>query len=78
MHQLPYFIDLHVFLGRGVQIAGSSGIDEDTDGVLGKIPQQTVDVAVEETRVLIAHNTDLQSQLRVIYNAYKLYDRCVV
>jgi hypothetical protein len=34
--QIPYYIDLHLFLGRGLAVAGGTQAE---DGVFGAVPQ---------------------------------------
>lgn len=69
--EIPYLLDLHLFLGKPIKLAKSDMQDE--DGVCGTLPQSVLD---DENDVL--HNwhemsLDLKSTLKVTKNGYKQY-----
>ncbi|XP_068095990.1 ATP-dependent RNA helicase DDX54 [Hyperolius riggenbachi] len=73
--ETPYVYDLHLFVGRPLKLAGDPqpDIDQDTDGILGKVPQSLID---DEDALLITdreRSLDLQNLQRVSENAYKHY-----
>ncbi|XP_043093172.1 ATP-dependent RNA helicase DDX54 [Puntigrus tetrazona] len=70
--EVPFLYDLHLFLGRPVQLALLEHAP-DADGVLGRVPQSVLDD--EESQLLTAHENslDLQNLRRVSENAYKQY-----
>uniref|UniRef100_A0A3P8Y9Q4 ATP-dependent RNA helicase DDX54 n=1 Tax=Esox lucius TaxID=8010 RepID=A0A3P8Y9Q4_ESOLU len=73
--EIPFLYDLHLFLGRPLQLAtpehhpGTSY----SDGVFGRVPQSILDD--EESQLITAHETsdDLQNLRRIADNAYKQY-----
>lgn len=70
--EVPYLYDLHLFLGRPIQLALLEHTP-DADGVFGRVPQSVLDD--EESRLLTAHENslDLQNLRRISENAYKQY-----
>ncbi|XP_030624214.1 ATP-dependent RNA helicase DDX54 [Chanos chanos] len=70
--EIPFVYDLHLFLGRPIQLA-TPDHPHDADGVLGRVPQSVLDD--EETQLVTAHESslDLQNLKRVSENAYKQY-----
>uniref|UniRef100_A0A8C1RFZ4 RNA helicase n=1 Tax=Cyprinus carpio TaxID=7962 RepID=A0A8C1RFZ4_CYPCA len=70
--EVPYLYDLHLFLGRPVQLNHCSCI-VNADGVFGRVPQSILDD--EESQLLTAHENslDLQNLRRISENAYKQY-----
>ncbi|XP_006608941.1 ATP-dependent RNA helicase DDX54 [Apis dorsata] len=73
--EYAYLLDLHLFLGRSLHIVPSSGSIQNTDGIIGKMPQAMIE---EELAELINwHNcsTDLKNMEKVCSNAYKQYIR---
>lgn len=70
--EVPYLYDLHLFLGRPVQLALPEHTP-DADGVFGRVPQSILDD--EESQLLTAHENslDLQNLRRISENAYKQY-----
>uniref|UniRef100_A0A8C1C4V3 DEAD (Asp-Glu-Ala-Asp) box polypeptide 54 n=2 Tax=Cyprinus carpio TaxID=7962 RepID=A0A8C1C4V3_CYPCA len=70
--EVPYLYDLHLFLGRPVQLAHLEHTP-DADGVFGRVPQSILDD--EESQLLTAHENslDLQNLRRISENAYKQY-----
>lgn len=70
--EMPYVYDLHLFLGRPVQLATTKH-NEDLDGVFGRIPQNILDD--ESAHLITTHENslELQNLHRVSENAYKQY-----
>lgn len=70
--EVPYVFDLHLFLGRPVQLAVPEHT-QDADGVFGRVPRSILDD--EESQLLAAHENslDLENLRRVSENAYKQY-----
>ncbi|KAK2911431.1 hypothetical protein Q8A67_003564 [Cirrhinus molitorella] len=70
--EVPYLYDLHLFLGRPIQLALPEHT-HDADGVFGRVPQSILDD--EESQLLTAHENslDLQNLQHIAGNAYKQY-----
>ncbi|XP_026154015.1 ATP-dependent RNA helicase DDX54 [Mastacembelus armatus] len=70
--EMPFVYDLHLFLGRPVQLATPEHTP-DSDGVFGRVPQSILDD--EGSHLITAHENslDLQNLHRVSENAYKQY-----
>ncbi|KAI4902954.1 hypothetical protein NFI96_020603 [Prochilodus magdalenae] len=70
--EVPFVYDLHLFLGRPLELA-TLDLPRDADGVFGRVPQSVLDD--EEAHLLTAHENslDLQNLKRVSENAYKQY-----
>ncbi|XP_056603234.1 ATP-dependent RNA helicase DDX54 [Triplophysa dalaica] len=70
--EVPYVYDLHLFLGRPVQLAIPEHT-QDSDGVFGRVPRSILDD--EESQLLAAHENslDLENLRRVSENAYMQY-----
>ncbi|XP_067293615.1 ATP-dependent RNA helicase DDX54 isoform X2 [Pseudorasbora parva] len=70
--EVPFLYDLHLFLGRPVQLALPEHA-ADADGVFGRVPQSILDD--EEAQLQTAHENslDLQNLRRISENAYKQY-----
>ncbi|KAI2664173.1 ATP-dependent RNA helicase DDX54 [Labeo rohita] len=70
--EVPYLYDLHLFLGRPIQLALPEHT-QDADGVFGRVPQSILDD--EESQLITAHENslDLQNLQRISENAYKQY-----
>uniref|UniRef100_A0A7N8XI99 RNA helicase n=1 Tax=Mastacembelus armatus TaxID=205130 RepID=A0A7N8XI99_9TELE len=80
--EMPFVYDLHLFLGRPVQLAtpehtpgsiADFGLVIYSDGVFGRVPQSILDD--EGSHLITAHENslDLQNLHRVSENAYKQY-----
>lgn len=70
--EVPFLIDLHLFLGRDVKFT-SSDSREDQDGIIGSVPQTIID---EEADPLIKWESDIyevSSMKKVCKNALKQY-----
>eukprot|EP00049_Salpingoeca_infusionum_P005520 m.93138 g.93138 ORF g.93138 m.93138 type:complete len:842 (+) comp12995_c3_seq2:51-2576(+) len=72
--EVPYVIDLHIFLGRPF-IAATSETTKDTDGVLGKTPLAALDAQKDLLLSLHKQFSELPELEQVMINAYKQYDR---
>ncbi|XP_051907315.1 ATP-dependent RNA helicase DDX54 [Hippocampus zosterae] len=72
--EVPFVYDLHLFLGRPVQLATAEH-SADSDGTFGRVPQSILDDAA--VNLITAHDNslDLQNLHRVSENAYKQYLR---
>uniref|UniRef100_A0AAR2LIQ3 RNA helicase n=1 Tax=Pygocentrus nattereri TaxID=42514 RepID=A0AAR2LIQ3_PYGNA len=70
--EVPFVYDLHLFLGRPMDLA-TLDHEQDAEGVFGRVPQSILDD--EEAHLLISHENslDLQNLKRVSENAYKQY-----
>lgn len=70
--EMPYVYDLHLFLGRPVQLATPEH-KEDLDGLFGRVPQNILDD--ESAHLITTHENslELQNLHRVSENAYKQY-----
>ncbi|XP_041084357.1 ATP-dependent RNA helicase DDX54-like [Polyodon spathula] len=71
--EMAYVFDLHLFLGRPLQLAGPRHNQPDEDGVCGRVPQSILDD--EEAMLVTAHENslDLQNMRRISDNAYMQY-----
>ena len=47
--ELGHVIDLHLFLGRPISLA-SAGVQNDVDGVIGRVPRQCIEEFDEKLR----------------------------
>ncbi|XP_076020230.1 ATP-dependent RNA helicase DDX54 [Genypterus blacodes] len=70
--EMPYVYDLHLFLGRPLQLATLEHT-QDSDGVCGRVPQCILDD--EGSHLMTAHENslDLQNLQRISENGYKQY-----
>ncbi|XP_054614026.1 ATP-dependent RNA helicase DDX54 [Dunckerocampus dactyliophorus] len=70
--EMAFVYDLHLFLGRPVQLA-TSAHTPDLDGVFGRVPQSILDD--EGGNLITTHSNlmDLQNLHRISENAYKQY-----
>uniref|UniRef100_A0AAQ5XLK7 RNA helicase n=1 Tax=Amphiprion ocellaris TaxID=80972 RepID=A0AAQ5XLK7_AMPOC len=70
--EMPYVYDLHLFLGRPVQLATLEHT-QDSDGVFGRVPQSILDDESSHLITTYENSLDLQNLHRVSENAYKQY-----
>lgn len=74
-------LDLHLFLGRGLELATSAKVGADTsgagvkDGIYGSTPQVVLDLELERIKALTTTTHGLSGQQKVMVNAYKMYDK---
>lgn len=84
--EIAYLMDLHLYLSRplkpasrtalnskGNQKPGEEGISNDFESIVGCFPQTVLDAAVERVRDILATHSDLESQMRSLNNAMRLY-----
>ena len=80
--EMPYLLDLHLFLARPLwpapvqsiaAAAGAAAAADPETSVYGSFPLVSLESAGEHVRELLAHSSDLQAQLRYATNASKLY-----
>ena len=78
---LPYFLDLMLFLGRPVTNTTASGGGYTLEAMTpddvhyGSVPRSVVEPEIETVRALIAAHTDLAAALRSVTNSLKLYNK---
>ena len=73
--ELPFMIDLQLFLGRRLILAGSPEMPEPTDMIFGSTPQRLIDENKESCAKLVQSNILLEGLTKVVQNAMKLYLR---
>jgi ATP-dependent RNA helicase DDX54/DBP10 len=75
--ELPYLIDLQLFLARPLKIGTREGQTNDYAGemILGTLPHVLLEDDIEWTQRKISEDSDLQSMCKVVRNAYKMYYR---
>lgn len=69
MDELPYLIDLQMFLGHKLVVGGQTGGSE----VIGCFLQEWIDAEQDQVRMKVATVPFLEDLQRVIRNAYKIY-----
>jgi ATP-dependent RNA helicase DDX54/DBP10 len=74
MDEIPYMVDLHLFLGRGLRNK-SEHEEDNNDGFYGIVPQTVIDNEVEEVIKLLHLDKQLESEKNVCERAFKLYSR---
>lgn len=73
--EYAYLLDLHLFLGRPLSIVPSFGSIQNTDGIVGKMPQAMIEEELAELINWHSCSTDLTNMEKVCNNAYKQYIR---
>lgn len=73
--EVPFLLDLYIFLGRSLNIASQLKNVEDKDGVLGDVPQTVIDEEEEQLRLWHKDHIDLINMKKVVGNAQKKYLR---
>lgn len=73
--EVPFLLDLYIFLGRSLTIASQLKNVEDKDGVLGDVPQTVIDEEEEQLRLWHKDHIDLINMKKVVGNAQKKYLR---
>ncbi|XP_076162374.1 ATP-dependent RNA helicase DDX54 [Ptiloglossa arizonensis] len=71
--EYAYLVDLHLFLGRSLRVIPPSGLIENTEGTVGKMPQAMIEEELAELINWLNSSTDLQNMEQVCDNAYKQY-----
>lgn len=74
--ELPYLLDLHLFLGRPMQYSSSEDDQSDWNGIYGIAPQNIIDENQESLQRWLENSVDLVNLKRVCNNAYKQYIKC--
>jgi len=72
--EIPYLIDLHLFLGEKVRLAlRDQQLADDWHKMYGAIPQSVIDDQTEEIQQWHSQSVDLSNMVKVCSNAYKHY-----
>eukprot|EP00124_Ichthyophonus_hoferi_P000789 Ihof_evm16s32 gene=Ihof_evmTU16s32 len=74
--ELPYVLDLHLFLGKSFTPMDPKVAPKDcreTDGVYGTVPEAIIEELREGIRMMHANKTDIESAEKVASNAYKMF-----
>ncbi|XP_038052090.1 ATP-dependent RNA helicase DDX54-like [Patiria miniata] len=72
--ELPYLLDLHLFLGRSLNLASSQDTEvKDNDSVIGRVPQTIIDDEEELVTHFHRQSVDLEGLQRACRNAAKQY-----
>ncbi|KAI4495341.1 hypothetical protein M0804_001542 [Polistes exclamans] len=71
--EYPYLLDLHLFLGRSLNIVSSSGTSNDKEYIIGKMPQAMIEEELAELINWHNSSTDLKNMEKVCDNAYERY-----
>ncbi|KAL4439981.1 hypothetical protein ABPG75_002982 [Micractinium tetrahymenae] len=81
--ELPFLLDLHLFLSRPLRLAAVQGIREaaaeadtlapDSGSLYGTFPQAALDDVLVRVRSALAASHDLEGQLKSAENAFRLY-----
>ncbi|XP_065063488.1 ATP-dependent RNA helicase DDX54-like [Rhopilema esculentum] len=72
--ELPYMLDLHLFLGRPLKTAARDS-SQDEDGLLGSVPRSCLDEEEEYLLGIHQKSHDLEAAKGVMTNACKQYVR---
>ncbi|KNC81841.1 hypothetical protein SARC_05861 [Sphaeroforma arctica JP610] len=78
--EVPYYLDLMLFLGRDVRIAGrlnrgNTDTSDDTDNIIGTVPEILLMDLREHVKELHKSNYDLGSVAKTVENAYQMYNK---
>ncbi|KAK3088605.1 hypothetical protein FSP39_021200, partial [Pinctada imbricata] len=73
VEEMPFLLDLYVFLGRNLKFVSSEKKVEDEDGLCGEIPQTVIDDMEEQLRLWHADSAELVGMKKVCVNAMKKY-----
>jgi len=71
--EMPYVLDLHLFLGQPMKYASTETDSTDWNGVYGTSPQNIIDENEESLQLWHNGSVDLVNMKRVSTNAYKQY-----
>ncbi|XP_055461862.1 ATP-dependent RNA helicase DDX54 isoform X1 [Psammomys obesus] len=78
--EVPYLLDLYLFLGRCITLAQPHEVPSagtvGSDGVLGQVPQSVVDEEDSCLQTTLDASLDLRGLHRVVSNAQQQYVRC--
>ena len=77
LDEMPYYVDLHLFLGRPLKLISQDGLDKgaDWDGYLGRVGQSVVDERCSVMKLWHEESVELSNMIRVYTSAYKQYKR---
>ncbi|KAM5311720.1 ATP-dependent RNA helicase DDX54 [Glossophaga mutica] len=73
--EVPYLLDLHLFLGRALSLASPQEEPSGADGVLGRVPQSLVDDEDCSLRSALEASLELRGLRHVADNALQQYVR---
>ena len=79
--EVPYMLDLHLFLGRPLQLSNSSQTTSKSNGasyqsgVYGSVPQSVIEQEEEVIQKLHSSSSELDALKKVSMNAQKQYIR---
>ncbi|KAI9592675.1 P-loop containing nucleoside triphosphate hydrolase protein [Syncephalis fuscata] len=73
--ELPFLVDLHLFLARPLKLGKSATSAPDYSGeiVLGTLPRTLLEDDVEWTRRQLRDNTEINDMYGVMQNAYRMF-----
>ncbi|CAH1247532.1 DDX54 [Branchiostoma lanceolatum] len=71
--ETPLMLDLHLFLGRALKVAGKDKSTQDWDGLYSKVPQSIIDDEDANIRVYFENNLELGNLKRVSERGYSAY-----
>ncbi|XP_046821435.1 ATP-dependent RNA helicase DDX54 isoform X1 [Vespa crabro] len=71
--EYPYLLDLHLFLGRSLNIVPLSSTSNDMEYIIGKMPQAMIEEELAELINWHDSSTDLKNMEKVCDNAYERY-----
>eukprot|EP00743_Colponemidia_sp_Colp-15_P009448 GILK01010329.1.p1 GENE.GILK01010329.1~~GILK01010329.1.p1 ORF type:complete len:908 (-),score=253.28 GILK01010329.1:152-2638(-) len=72
-NEIPYMIELHLFLGQKLQNVPKTGVFDPNQVYYGRFPQGVLDTSSEDVRIAVSNDGELQNLSRVMTNAYELY-----
>jgi len=70
--EVPFVYDLHLFLGRPIQLALPDH-QKDSDGVFGRVPQSLLDDEEGQLITALDNSLELENLKHIAENAYKHY-----
>ncbi|CAG2185070.1 DBP10 [Mytilus edulis] len=73
LDEMPYLLDLCVFLGRSLKVVPIDKKVTDDDGFYGLVPQDVIDDMSEKTRIWHTEMAELESMKKVVENALNKY-----
>ncbi|CAC5380122.1 DDX54 [Mytilus coruscus] len=73
LDEMPYLLDLCVFLGRSLKVVPLDKKVTDDDGFYGLVPQDVIDDMAEKTRIWHTEMAELESMKKVVENALNKY-----
>jgi len=74
--EMAHLLDLHVFLGRPLNLVELGvKVDADSDGSLGEVPQSLVDDEAVDVDQIIRENVELNGLVKTCTNAFNKYTK---